>query len=157
MDKEKVLDYVMNSPGNSNRAVLSGMLDESGGGNPNRVETYEGTVANLWNDIDRNELATALENHEVSIYLEIDASALNAGIITSRPFVDSTLGTIYTNGGQVGPYVSLTSAYQIAWDITTGNVSHAYMHTNNNVIDISSYTDTLTTSMTIVWHPLPTE
>ena len=33
MDKEKVLDYVMNSPGNSNRAVLSGMLDESGGGN----------------------------------------------------------------------------------------------------------------------------
>ena len=32
MDKEKVLDYVMNSPGNSNRAVLSGMLDESGGG-----------------------------------------------------------------------------------------------------------------------------
>ena len=32
MDKEKVLDYVMNSPGNSNRAVLSGMLDESGSG-----------------------------------------------------------------------------------------------------------------------------
>ena len=32
MNKEKVLDYVMNSPGNSNRAVLSGMLDESDGG-----------------------------------------------------------------------------------------------------------------------------
>ena len=157
MDKEKVLDYVMNSPGNSNRAVLSGMLDESGEGNPNRVETYEGTVANLWNDINRNELVTALENHEVSIYLEIDASALNAGIITSRPFADNTLGVIYTNGGSVGQYVSLTSAYQILWDITTGNVSHAYMYTNNNAIDISSYADILTTSMTIVWHPLPTE
>lgn len=35
MDKEKVLDYVMNTPGNSNRAVLSGMLDESGGENEN--------------------------------------------------------------------------------------------------------------------------
>ena len=32
MDKDKILDYVMNTPGNSNRAVLSGMLDEFGSG-----------------------------------------------------------------------------------------------------------------------------
>lgn len=29
MDKEKILDYVMNSPNNTNRAVLSGMLNGS--------------------------------------------------------------------------------------------------------------------------------
>ena len=155
MDKEKVLDYVMHSPGNTNRAVLSGMLDESGGGNPNKVETYEGTVANLWNDINRNELATALENHEVSVYLEIDASALNAGIITSRPFANNTY--IYTNGANVSNSLINFSAYGIQWDITTGNISYAYMLINERVVDISSYADTLTTSMTIVWHPLPTE
>lgn len=32
MDKEKILDYVMNSPQNTNRAVLSSMLDSMGGG-----------------------------------------------------------------------------------------------------------------------------
>lgn len=32
MDKEKVIDYVMNSPQNTNRAVLSTLLDEGGGG-----------------------------------------------------------------------------------------------------------------------------
>lgn len=34
MSKEEIIDYVMTTPGNSNRAVLSGMLDsiaQSGG------------------------------------------------------------------------------------------------------------------------------
>ena len=33
MDKNKVLDYVTNTPGNTNRAVLSGMIDSISGGN----------------------------------------------------------------------------------------------------------------------------
>lgn len=41
MTKEEILDYVMNTPDNTNRAVLSDMLDEfssgSGGGNPTLV------------------------------------------------------------------------------------------------------------------------
>ena len=50
MDKEKVLDYVMNSPGNSNRAVLSGILDsfagESGGDSDFSIAqiTINGTI-----------------------------------------------------------------------------------------------------------------
>ena len=32
MDKDKILDYVMNSPQNTNRAVLEGMLEGMGGG-----------------------------------------------------------------------------------------------------------------------------
>ena len=32
MGKEQIIDYVMNSPANTNRAVLEGMLDEIGGG-----------------------------------------------------------------------------------------------------------------------------
>lgn len=32
MDKDKILDYVMNSPANTNKAVLSSMLDELDGG-----------------------------------------------------------------------------------------------------------------------------
>ena len=37
MGNKEILDYVMNSPGNTNRAVLSGMLDGVGGSNPNRL------------------------------------------------------------------------------------------------------------------------
>jgi len=31
MNKAEVLDYIMNTPHNTNRAVLSGMLDSFGG------------------------------------------------------------------------------------------------------------------------------
>ena len=39
MNKNDILDYVMNTPGNTNRAVLSGMLDglESGSGSDVKV------------------------------------------------------------------------------------------------------------------------
>lgn len=44
MDKDKILDYVMNSPENTNRAVLSSMLDSmsSGGGNDESIFIIKG-------------------------------------------------------------------------------------------------------------------
>ena len=41
MDKNQILDYVMNSPGNTNRAVLSGMLDSITG---NEVARFDVNV-----------------------------------------------------------------------------------------------------------------
>lgn len=43
MDKDKVIDYVMNSPANTNRAVLEGMLDgiaQGGGGAEPLIVTH---------------------------------------------------------------------------------------------------------------------
>ena len=67
MDKEKVLDYVMNSPGNSNRAVLSGMLDESGGGNSD-FSTAEVTIINASDadEFDIESLPMIVESEEIT-------------------------------------------------------------------------------------------
>lgn len=72
MDKEKVLDYVMNSPGNSNRAVLSGMLDESGGGEDKIVYIdFEmdtiGFDTVYYSSLTIGEMITLLENNKILI------------------------------------------------------------------------------------------
>lgn len=45
MDKDTILDYVMSSPENTNRAVLSSMLDSMGGGEMSSIlivnQTYD--------------------------------------------------------------------------------------------------------------------
>lgn len=43
MTKNDVMDYVMNSPGNTNRAVLSSMLDSIGGGGTGNLLLHEVT------------------------------------------------------------------------------------------------------------------
>lgn len=53
MTKDKIINYIMNTPENTNKYVLDSMLDElsnsnGGGGNPNYVETITGTLANPW-------------------------------------------------------------------------------------------------------------
>ena len=46
MDKDTILNYVTETPGNTNRAVLSGMLDSmSGGDSEEGTLIYEGDIA----------------------------------------------------------------------------------------------------------------
>ena len=72
MDKEKVLDYVMHSPGNTNRAVLSGMLDESGGGEDKivyvdfEIDTV-GFDTIYYSSLTVSEMITLLENNKILI------------------------------------------------------------------------------------------
>ena len=63
MDKNQILDYVMDSPGNTNRAVLSGMLDSIGGGdNEEWTLIYEG-------DVDMSTQASTIKPTKESICL----------------------------------------------------------------------------------------
>ena len=52
MTKEEIIDYVINTPENTNKYVLSSMLDElnsgESSGNPNYMENIEGTIENPW-------------------------------------------------------------------------------------------------------------
>lgn len=52
MTKQEIIDYVMTTPSNSNKAVLEGMLDsfsggESGGDEPSRVLLYENDALDI--------------------------------------------------------------------------------------------------------------
>ena len=53
MDKEQIIDYVMNSPANTNRAVLEGMLDEIGGGGTSEPLIVNFSVQNGFEVLDK--------------------------------------------------------------------------------------------------------
>ena len=115
MDKNDILDYVTETPGNTNRAVLGSMLDSfTGGGGTNTLvvgvdpETY--TLDKTWNEINN-----AFPNVYVSITTEdviakapISVSAsegeyivviLGGPDITVALFIDSADGYPSAGGG----------------------------------------------------------
>lgn len=54
MDKETIIDYVTKTPANTNKAVLSGMLDgiaQGGGAEPLIVTDVDGTLNKTWQEI----------------------------------------------------------------------------------------------------------
>lgn len=124
------------------------------GGNPNSVQTVTGTLANPWGNIDYAELRDALYAYNASAILDIDASALHVGHIISRPGASQT--NIYTNGADVGNTVQASSAYEIAWT-SDGEYAFASMIANDAIVSLDNYKNSLTTTLTIIWHPLPEE
>lgn len=114
----------------------------------NTTETVTGTLSDPWSTIPYVLLMVALETKQASAYLDIDATSLGAGHVISRP---SATDHIYTNGGSIAG--STVSAFVIAWE-DTSSLYAAEMYMGGNVVDISSYADTLTTSLEVVWHPV---
>lgn len=53
MDKEKVIEYVMNSPQNTNRAVLSTLLDEGGGGSITMNTLFDSDISLVYKKQER--------------------------------------------------------------------------------------------------------
>lgn len=127
-----------------------------GGGNPNTIQTVTGTLANPFGDINAAELRTALLNKEATGYLTIDASALSAGTINGLLVSNSELQTIYSNGANIYTSVETSTAYNVVWDLTK-ELLRAQMLSGGNIVAIEQYQDNIPTSLTVVWHPLPTE
>ena len=124
---------------------------DSGGGGDITTAEATGTLANPWGDIDFADLKTKLASKDASAYLTIDASALSAGTINSRPSADST--EIFTNGATVGTSASNTLAYGVSWS-SDGSLYSAKMLSGGNIVDISSYASALTTSLFVIYHPI---
>ena len=119
-----------------------------GGENANKVETVTGTVADMFGDVDVATLKSALESKGASVYLTADASALGMSTI---------IGDL--RYGLVAEGATVTSdsvlAYTAIWNVD-GTLSSFYMTTDGTTFtDISPYASLITTTLTIVWHPLP--
>lgn len=76
MSKEDVINYVMTTPGNPNRAVLNGMLDSMGGGSSDNMAILPKLTVTL--NIDNIE--------HIDAYGIANAVELNNGIITTPTF-----------------------------------------------------------------------
>ena len=133
------------------RALSSG---GGGGGNPNTVETVTATASNPFGDIDLSKLATALANKEASAYIDVDGSALGAGTISSvLQANESAFGS--SGASLLSDSVSSASAFQFLWGVSNGNVTIAKMLSGGNLVNLYNYASALPTTLTIVWHPLP--
>lgn len=115
----------------------------------NTTETVTGTLSDPWSNIPYYLLKVALATKQASAYLDIDATALSAGHVISRP---TATDHIYTNGGSIAGDV--VSAFVIQWGDSESYLDSAEMYMGGNVVDISSYAEVLTTSLEVVWHPV---
>ena len=98
MSKEDIINYVMTTPGNPNRAVLNGMLDSVGEGGSSgysvdtkRVEIYNGSFTTELDPIDNVypayiEATTVLQNDPDVIYVTYDG--LNYVCNAKKPIDD---------------------------------------------------------------------
>lgn len=135
-----------------NEAASEWVEQGGGGSSPSTVtvETIEGTVADMFGDVDVATLKTALNSMGASAYLTADASALGMSTIVS----DLRYGLVAEGATVTSDSVM---AYAAVW-ADDGTLSSFYMTTDGTTItDISPYASMITTELTIVWHPLPTE
>lgn len=96
MDKDKILDYVMNSPANTNPNVLKTMLNSggSGGGTIMVITSDDGTVETLDKTVD--EIIQMLSNGSSPFVVSFDVAPgapypfINLGYIDKIMFNDRT-------------------------------------------------------------------
>lgn len=131
-------------------SVITGTASGGGGGNPNYVETVEGTLENPWGSINFGTLAQALLDGEASALIEFDASALGAGVTRNDARAEGA--AVSLSGANVVSYGGY--AYKIIWD-SDGAIASAYMMNGNGVQDVSAYASRVPSTMTVTWHPLP--
>lgn len=125
---------------------------EGGGGNPNSKKTVTGTLAEPFGDIDLADLCAKLQTMDATAYLSVNASSLGQGTLESRPYADST--RFRTNAATMSNTVANTKAYGFDWNISSKELTFANVQNNNQMLDIMSYASGLTTTLTVIYHPI---
>ena len=144
----------------------------SGGGNPNSVQTIVGTLANPWGDMSADDFIAfgeALHNNNANAIIEMDGTALGMGVANFRDFYlsnsDPTTYWVHINGGTavtdgVG-IVATVSYYNYNNEIAlasaiVGSYTCDVGEGTINTQSVFSYASLVPTTLTIIWHPLPT-
>lgn len=133
-------------------------LDQSGGGNPNYVETIEGTAANPWGDVNPAELRIALENNSATARITVDLSYLSPDLplttfeystmsggsqlyFSVMNFIEDPLGP--SEGGGIAYSANGPLSGAVAYIASIGS------------LDLSQEAEHFPTTLTIIHHPLP--
>lgn len=129
---------------------------DEGGGNPNRVETITGTMADPWGDFDHQELFDALSNNNASCRLVADLTVL--GMTDLEPLLYAneyeTSPNAYSSGATIGN-AEQYSCYQAIWGYINGDLTYFSGVFSGVYQDLSVYASSIPTTLTIIWHPLP--
>ena len=104
MTKQEIIDYIMTTPSNPNKAVLEGMLDSianaGGGDKPKKVLLYENDALDIQDDgaspiiytMTTTNLTTCPWVDELSLSIEVDGKVVLTENINSTSIVDAYIG-----------------------------------------------------------------
>lgn len=98
MSKEDIINYVMTTPGNPNRAVLTGMLDEIGGGSTEPLIVsvlYNEAAEGFYMDKTFGEIRTAFESARPVIVYDEQGTTVR---ISSVSEIDYRVDEDYAEG-----------------------------------------------------------
>lgn len=148
MTKKEIFDYISETPENTNMSILNQFLDElldSKEGNPNYVETIEGTLANPWGELNYSKLRDEINNKNATISLYVDHATL-IGILFDRNILfGSCLFDMPTDDKPL-------LAGSIAYD-SNGDLLYAKMLGGSSWNDIP---ENASCALIIIHHSLPT-
>lgn len=144
----------MENPGNTNVSVLGPMVDAVvADHNPNYTETVTGTLANPWKNYNVNTLWQQRENNNITLIIEIDASAIVGNKFKISLGWDGS--RLLASGASYTSAVSYFD-FEAVWSNTTGTLISAYGNINGTVTDYSALADQIPAILTVIYHPLPT-
>ena len=138
-----------------------------GGGNPNRVDVIQGTLANPFGSMTPDEVASLqadLRFGGASAILEVDGTPIGAALFSAAIFA-------YGAGEEIGAFLSFVeptdvSCFAANWTIIFGDSGAesyslddaAYISGTSEELTYSplnAYASSLPTTLTIYWHPMP--
>lgn len=132
---------------------------DEGGGNPNRVQTITGTLANPftdWTKAEYDEFIGAYSDGNASASMTVDATEIGyvEASLVLAPFYNEPFfldAYIEADGDVTAISVSYLGNFE-----ETPLLSEAKGYTTaGGVVDLAEYASILPTTLTIIWHPLP--
>lgn len=154
MTKQDIIEYVMNTPHNTNKAVLSSMLSqiENDSSNSIVVKTIHSTIANPFLDgfetIDVQNIYNQLMFNQVTLILVIDGEILGVGPIVV--YMNSDFDSFYCSQAVISE--NEVSAFEGVFT-SQGNLQYFKYAMGETIVDGLSYADLISSTLTIIYHP----
>lgn len=150
-------DFIaFSSPAANGSTTFKKKLSNVGGESSVTVEELEGTVASVFSGYAKfADLATAIDAKGATAYADFDTSALTGAHLTGTLSTDT--GDIVFSKGDIDTSAepTATNLYKGVWD--SGTLESFDSSANSYVMDLMSYASAIPATVTIVWHPLPSE
>ena len=154
MAQISVLDYIRHTPNNSNVNVVKGMLNSAGsGGNPNRIQTIQGTLAEPFGDVDTDELLEALQANEATVQVYTMLSINGSSYQFMGYIHPSSLSLIFDSCNFFES--TLNAVIHTVWGTNyQGRLLNAVLKEGETSTSLMEAADEIETEIIIIWHPM---
>lgn len=135
---------------------LKKLREAQDGGNPNYVETIEGTLASPFGEYSPEELLAEIIQNDATVKLYLNGSSLDLGNGTLYPTSTNDTNRLYFQAVARGSTdITEWIAYTATYDESTFELIRAYALSGGSAFDMLPYANQIPATLTIIHHPLP--